>query len=192
VSLRARLNAGYAAGAWSASHNGDDEEVWLVLTTRQGMDGQLPSDEPALESWPLGSVLELGMDPREVQRARRHGRQLLHEHGLSCLSGDAEILISELVTNAIEASRPQADTSQVQLALLCDGTQLLIMVRDTSPEAPQPVQADAADDRGRGLLLVSQLCAQWGWSYLPTRTGKVVWAVTHSASDHSASEQAAP
>jgi anti-sigma regulatory factor (Ser/Thr protein kinase) len=88
-----------------------------------------------------------------VQHARRHARRLLHQDGLSCLSGDAEILISELVTNAIEASRQQADASQVQLALLCDRTQLLIMVRDTSPEVPQPVQADAADDRGRGLLL---------------------------------------
>ena len=59
--------------------------------------------------------------------------------------------------------------------MLCDGTQLLIMVRDTGPELPQPVQVDAADDRGRGLLLVSQLSAQWGWSHLPAKSGKVVW-----------------
>ena len=162
-----------------------------MLTTRQGADGQLPSGELAPESWPLRSVLDLGVNPREVQSARRHARRLLHEHGLSRLSGDAEILISELVTNAIKASRQQADASQVQLALLYDGTQLLIMVRDTSPELPQPVQVDAADDRGRGLLLVSQLSAQWGWSYLPAKSGKVVWAVTRSASGHRDGERTA-
>jgi anti-sigma regulatory factor (Ser/Thr protein kinase) len=163
-----------------------------MLPTRQGADGQLPSDEPTLESWTFGSVVDLGVNPREVQRARRHARRLMHEHGLSCLSGDAEILISELVTNAIEASRPRTETSQLQLALLCDGAQMLIMVRDTSPEVPQPVQADAADDRGRGLLLVSQLCARWGWTYLRAETGKVVWAVTRSASGRSNGERTTP
>lgn len=162
-----------------------------MLTTRQGADDQLPSGEPALESWTLRSVLDIGVNPQEVQHARRHARRLLHQDGLSCLSGDAEILISELVTNAIEASRQQSDASQVQLALLCDGTQLLIMVRDTSPEVPQLVQADAADDRGRGLLLVSQLSAQWGWSYLSAKTGKLVWAVTRSASGHRDGERTA-
>jgi hypothetical protein len=111
VSLRARLNAGYAPGAWSASHNGDDEEVWLVLTTRQGLDSQLPSGEPALESRTLRSVLDLGVKPREVLHAREF------------------LLTSELVTNAIEASLGRTRMSQVQLAILSDGTQLVIVVR---------------------------------------------------------------
>jgi hypothetical protein len=72
-------------------------EVWLVLTLGQGVDGQMPSDVATSESWPFRSVLDLGVNAREVQRARQHARLLLQEHGLSCLSGDVEILVSELV-----------------------------------------------------------------------------------------------
>jgi hypothetical protein len=82
-----------------------------VLTTRQGLDSQLPSGEPALEGWTPRSVLDLGVKPREVLHAREF------------------LLTSEPVTNAIEASLGRTGMSQVQLAILSDGTPLLIVVR---------------------------------------------------------------
>jgi anti-sigma regulatory factor (Ser/Thr protein kinase) len=80
----------------------------------------------------------------------------------------AELLVSELVTNAVAHAR-SAPVMRIDVT----GDAVRVMVADA---APGPVEvADAAQDApgGRGLLLVDSLAASWGWS--PTPEGKRVW-----------------
>jgi hypothetical protein len=59
---------------------------------------------PPQTSWPLQSFLELGPLPSAVPCARLHARQVVWEWGLVRLSEDIELIVSELVTNAVRAS----------------------------------------------------------------------------------------
>jgi anti-sigma regulatory factor (Ser/Thr protein kinase) len=133
--------------------------------------------------WPLQSFLELGALDGAVPSARLHARHVLSEWGRGALADDAEVVVSELVTNAIQASRAMTHAA-IRLWLATDGLQVLICVWDASPQPPTPI--DAADDaeNGRGLLLVEALSKQWDW--FPAEPGsppdhghhgKIVWAV---------------
>jgi serine phosphatase RsbU (regulator of sigma subunit) len=100
-------------------------------------------------------------------RARRLVRIALAHWGLSGCAETAELLVSELVTNAANhATRP------IGLRLLRTTT-LHCEVSDDDPRAPLLRKPEPTDDRGRGLYLVSKLAARWGVGRLPT--GKVVW-----------------
>jgi anti-sigma regulatory factor (Ser/Thr protein kinase) len=128
------------------------------------------------DRWPLHSFLELGALPGAVPCARLHVREMLWEWRLSRLGDDSELIVSELVTNAVRISR--ADGAPVRLWLLSDGVCVLIVVWDASLLAPVPVTLGDDDESGRGLLLVDTLSARWSW-YFPPRPGggKVVWAL---------------
>jgi anti-sigma regulatory factor (Ser/Thr protein kinase) len=130
--------------------------------------------------WPHKDALELGALPGAVPCARLHTRQVLWEWGLAHLRDDAELLIAELVTNAIAIPRPADQTFAVRLWLHADHTRVLILVWDPSPLPPSPGIPDEDAESGRGLLLVSAVSQQWDW-YLPLDTsGKVVWALSGS------------
>ncbi len=107
-----------------------------------------------MDEWPLLSHLELGALPGAVACARLHARQVLWEWGLSAISEDAELLVSELVTNAAQASPPAERIQPVGLWLSSDRSRLLILVQDTSRYPPEPTsRAGYDDERGRGLLI---------------------------------------
>jgi anti-sigma regulatory factor (Ser/Thr protein kinase) len=112
--------------------------------------GQLASE------WSLQSFLELGALDGAVPSARLHARHVLSEWGLGALADDAEVVVSELVTNAVQASRAMTHAA-IRLWLATDRLQVVISVWDASPEPPTRI--DAADDaeNGRGLLLVEAL-----------------------------------
>lgn len=101
---------------------------------------------------------------------------MLWEWGLATLAGSAELVVSELVTNAVQASGAIGRTAPVRLWLLSDEAQLLILVWDASPHPP--VRADVSDDAetGRGLLLVDAISEQWAWYFPAQEGGKYVWA----------------
>jgi anti-sigma regulatory factor (Ser/Thr protein kinase) len=133
--------------------------------------------------WPRQSFLELGALDGAVPSARLHARHVLWEWGLVALAEDAEVVVSELVTNAVQASRAMTHAA-IRLWLAADQLQAVICVWDASPQPPTRI--DAADDaeNGRGLLLVEVLSKQWGW--FPAEPGsppdhghhgKMVWAV---------------
>ena len=109
---------------------------------------------PFAARWPCQSFLKLGALPGAVPCARLHARQVLWEWGLTAFSDSTELLVSELVTNAIRTSRATAQYLPVRLWLVSDGTQIVIFVSDAS--SLPPAANDAADDaeNGRGLLLV--------------------------------------
>ncbi|HEU5353981.1 MAG TPA: SpoIIE family protein phosphatase [Actinocrinis sp.] len=109
----------------------------------------------------------LSAQPITVTRARRLVEQTLAGWGLSALGEVAQLLATELITNAIRyATRP------IELRLLRTGT-LLCEVRDDDHYLPILREAGGLDENGRGLFLVSRLARRWGVSR--TTHGKVVW-----------------
>ena len=134
-----------------------------------------PQGNDITARWPLRSFLELGALPSAVPCARLHTRQLLWEWQLTD-PGDAELLVSELVTNAIQVSQADDRTASVRLWLLADQAQVVMLVWDDSPLPPVPVSGSETEENGRGLLLVDTLSERWG--YLPAANGgKFVWAI---------------
>ncbi len=127
--------------------------------------------EPA--AWPFTSHLDLGALDSAVPCARLHARQVVTEWGLPALADTAELLVSELMTNAIRASAGLMSPA-VALRLFSDGRRVVIHVWDGSSEMPLRQDVDADSESGRGLLLVESLSRDWG-SY-PKAGGKVVWA----------------
>jgi len=134
------------------------------------------------DPWPLQSHLELGALPTAVPCARLHARQMLWEWGLDGLSETAELLVSELVTNAVKATAGQDLPLPVRLRLSSDKDRLLIEVWDADPRPPiLPGLEDdgtpsAAQEGGRGLFLVATLSHRWNWYAPPEWDGKVVWS----------------
>ena len=126
--------------------------------------------------WPLRSFLALGALPSAVPCARLHTRHLLWEWGLTALSEDTEMLVSEIVTNAVQITQADARPAPVRMWLLADRARLLMLVWDDSPLPPVPVSPDNDTENGRGLLLVDAISTRWG--HFPHHGGgKVVWAL---------------
>jgi hypothetical protein len=136
--------------------------------------------------WPQSSLLTLGALKTAPGCARLHVNAVLHEWGMERLAESAEIMTTELVTNAVLASttpdqlraaaRSGNGLAVVHLRLLSDGTRVVIEVWDSVPHTPVARKADVDDESGRGLMLVEALCTQWGCSPVPGWPGKVVWA----------------
>jgi hypothetical protein len=127
-------------------------------------------------SWPLQTHLELAAYPTAPACARGHARSVALEWGLASLADTAELLASEMVTNALQASRRLAaqEIPVIRLWLACDQSSLVLHVWDASHEMPTRQQPDPDDESGRGLMIIDSLATRWG-SY-ETRDGKVVWA----------------
>jgi anti-sigma regulatory factor (Ser/Thr protein kinase) len=104
-------------------------------------------------------------------------RQVIRDYVLTRLSDDVELLVAELVTNAVSASRSLPWPSAVRMWLLSGEASVLVIVGDANPQAPARI--DAADDAesGRGLLLVEATSAWWDWYHLPGADGKVIRAL---------------
>ncbi|WP_171059978.1 SpoIIE family protein phosphatase [Streptomyces montanus] len=135
---------------------GDRDDDIALLAAR--FDGIAPSD---VAYWHL--------DPEDAApgRARRLARRALSRWGLEELSDSVELLVSEVVTNAVRyTSRP------VTLRLLRTDV-LRCEVGDDVPQLPRLRQARATDEGGRGLYLVNKMARRWGATRLST--GKVVW-----------------
>jgi anti-sigma regulatory factor (Ser/Thr protein kinase) len=135
-------------------------------------------------SWPLSSSLPLGAFLTATPCARLHARVVLTEWGLRGLAERAELIVSELVTNAVQAStgpdgRPrygEAGLPVVVLRVSTDGTRVLIEVWDEIPSAPVTERAEPDDEGGRGLMLIEAVSDGWNWTTAPGWTGKVVSA----------------
>lgn len=135
---------------------------------------------PFAARWPLRTFLELGALPGAVPCARLHARNVLREWGLTVFSESTGLLVSELVTNAIQISRVAEQDAPVRLWLVSDRTQVVIFVWDASPLPPLPGDVGQEAESGRGLLIVQAVSARWGWDFPPGMGGKVVWAVADS------------
>jgi anti-sigma regulatory factor (Ser/Thr protein kinase) len=114
--------------------------------------------------------------PESVRIARFHVRAALSFHDLSEYISDAEIVTSELVTNAIRhVAEDPAETIGVSLARVWWPVAVAVIVTDSSPDGPIIRDTFAIRERGRGLHVVEALSVHWGWHPVPG--GKVVYAV---------------
>jgi anti-sigma regulatory factor (Ser/Thr protein kinase) len=145
-----------------------------------------------MNAWPLKSYLELGALPDAVPCARLHAKQLLWEWGLADYTEVVELVVSELVTNAVQASKRLVGSRYngrwipgvppVRLWLRSDKQRVLIQVWDGNHRMPQRQEVeDLEAEGGRGLLLVESLGAEWGAYVVEGGTGKVVWAICAKA-----------
>jgi anti-sigma regulatory factor (Ser/Thr protein kinase) len=107
-------------------------------------------------------------DLPSVRQARALIRDPLKRWDLEDLIGVTELLVSELVTNAIKYAN-----GPTTLQLVLEPDRLVCEVHDTSPALPRVLQVDKDAENGRGLHVVSQLAARWGARR--SQTGKVVW-----------------
>jgi anti-sigma regulatory factor (Ser/Thr protein kinase) len=135
-------------------HNRDDIAVLIARLRR------LPGKEVVSSTLPA--------EPSAVRDARVRVRDTLTGWDLDDLSFTAELLVSELVTNALR----YASGGPIGLRLLRDRT-LVCEVRDQSDALPRARQAAEDDENGRGLQVVQRLAKRWG-SRL-AGSGKVVW-----------------
>ncbi|HEX4091381.1 MAG TPA: ATP-binding SpoIIE family protein phosphatase [Trebonia sp.] len=103
-----------------------------------------------------------------VRQARAMIRDPLKRWGLEDLIPVTELLVSELVTNAIKYAN-----GETTLQLILEPDILTCEVHDTSPALPRVLQVDKDAENGRGLHVVSQLSARWGARR--SHGGKVVW-----------------
>ena len=134
-----------------------------------------PSDDVALllaRTRALGAdqvaTWDITPDPERVAAARQAATEQLSVWGLDEAAFVTELVVSELVTNAIRYGAPP-----VQLRLIRDRT-LICEVSDGSSTSPHLRRAHAFDEGGRGLLLVAQLTHRWGSRQ--TDRGKTIWA----------------
>jgi anti-sigma regulatory factor (Ser/Thr protein kinase) len=116
--------------------------------------------------------------PSAVPWARRVLRHVLYEWQVESIEDPAALLVSELVTNAVEASggrtgRDHGQLLMIGLTIRLTAASLVLEVWDASPLRPVPQKADTASDRGRGLLLIDTLADSWG--HRAANGGKIVW-----------------
>jgi anti-sigma regulatory factor (Ser/Thr protein kinase) len=113
-------------------------------------------------SWPLPD------DPAVVSRARALAAHQLNQWGLEHLVESTELIVSELVTNAIRYGNGTVGLRLIRHELLtCE-------VSDAGNSHPRLCRPRTTDENGRGLLLVSRLSHRWGTRYTPN--GKLIWA----------------
>lgn len=130
--------------------------------------------------WLLRSSLQLGALPMATPCARLHARHVLWEWGLHAVADTAELLVSELVTNGVNASRAMEGNPPVWLRLSTDKVRVLIEVWDGNIRPPEPRELNGGlpafgDEGGRGLFLVAMLSEHWNWYLTQQPKGKVVW-----------------
>ncbi|MFE9647962.1 SpoIIE family protein phosphatase [Streptomyces sp. NPDC006365] len=136
------------------THHGEDD-IALLMARVQGLPAESVGD------WTLPR------EPRSVGRAREFARGQLLSWDLEPLVDTAELLVSELVTNALRYGE-----GDIRLRLLLDRT-LVCEVWDAGLVQPRRRRARDTDEGGRGLQLVGLLSAAWGSRRTPR--GKTVW-----------------
>jgi anti-sigma regulatory factor (Ser/Thr protein kinase) len=131
----------------------------------------------------LTSGLTLAAVPTAAGVARLFVRQRLSQWGLNRLMNDAELVTSELVTNAVNATgtanpRPRwselDNLALIAVRLVVTADSLVIEVWDRDPSPPVLKDTAAVDEAGRGLLIVGALCRRWHY-FFPESCGKAVW-----------------
>ncbi|MFE7384330.1 SpoIIE family protein phosphatase [Streptomyces zhihengii] len=134
-----------------------DDIALLVARTRR-------LDPSLVASW------EVPQEPSAVGPVRAACSRRLAEWGLEDIAFTTELVLSELITNAVRYG-----SGPIGVRLLHDpGRTLVCEVSDGSSTSPHLRRATATDEGGRGLFLVAQLASRWGTRYLPA--GKVIWA----------------
>ncbi|MDT0307732.1 SpoIIE family protein phosphatase [Streptomyces sp. DSM 44917] len=135
------------------AHDSDDLALLAVRL------GRLPAERVMTRAFPA--------ERHMVREARHQVRETLRDWGLTALADRAELLVSELVTNAVRHARGPVGLRMVH------GPTLLVEVTDPDPAPPRERTAAPEDEGGRGLPLVARESRRWGSRRVPA--GKTVW-----------------
>ncbi|MFF0291479.1 SpoIIE family protein phosphatase [Streptomyces sp. NPDC005262] len=111
---------------------------------------------------------DLPDDPAAVSHARTHVAEKLAAWGLADVAPTTELIVSELVTNAIRHAQPP-----IQLRLIHHAGSLVCEVADGSSTSPHLRRARTFDENGRGLFIIAQLAEHWGTRH--NHYGKTIW-----------------
>ncbi len=138
-----------------------------------------PSAGPAAGASGHPHGLELPAHASAAALARGHVRKVLTEWGREDLTDSAELVISELVANAVKATPIDAladdgTTEIVWMHLYRSGAGVVLEVWDCSRTPPVKRSAGLDDECGRGLQIVDILAKEWGYRW-PRIGGKIVW-----------------
>ncbi|MGW6159814.1 SpoIIE family protein phosphatase, partial [Streptomyces sp. NPDC055144] len=133
-----------------------DDVAFLVARPR-------PLTAESVATWNLSFELS------SVGLARKMTSDRLTQWRLEELSFSAELIVSELVTNAIRHAH-----GPIELRLIRTGNRLICAASDASSTSPHLRRATVSDEGGRGLFLVAQFAQRWGTRH--TAEGKVIWA----------------
>ncbi|MEU6866702.1 SpoIIE family protein phosphatase [Streptomyces sp. NPDC046876] len=132
-----------------------DDVALLVARTRR-------LDRARIAEW------DVPPDPAAVSRVRNACARKLADWGLEDIAFTSELILSELITNAIRYG-----TEPIRVRLLYDRS-LICEVADGSSTSPHLRRAAVTDEGGRGLFLVAQFAQRWGTRYPPR--GKIIWS----------------
>ncbi|MFI2200385.1 SpoIIE family protein phosphatase [Streptomyces sp. NPDC020192] len=133
-----------------------DDIALLVARTRL-------TDPDRVADW------DVPADPAAIAPLRAACARRLAAWDLDEISFTTELILSELVTNAIRYGG-----EPISLRLLLNGDSLICEVADGSSTSPHLRRAATTDEGGRGLFLVAQFARRWGVRY--TARGKVIWS----------------
>ncbi|MFG2915089.1 SpoIIE family protein phosphatase [Kitasatospora sp. NPDC048298] len=168
------VDIGMARLAEALSRRGAPLDELCADAVRQLVPGPKPDDVALLlaRTRALGDdqvvSWDVPCDPSAVAGVRAAASRRLREWGLDELTMTTELIVSELVTNAIRyAEAPIRLRLLRQSALICE-------ISDASNTSPRLRRARSTDEGGRGLFLVAQLTHRWGTRHTPN--GKVIWA----------------
>lgn len=169
------IDAGLALLSGALERGSDDSPEETCRVVLDELLPPRPSDDIALivaRTRALGpdrvAEWDVPMDPAAVGEVRAAVVRQLARWELEELSFSTELILSELVTNAIRYGG-----APVRVRLLRDRA-LICEVSDGSSTSPHLRYAAMTDEGGRGLFLVAQLAERWGTRYTPT--GKIIWA----------------
>ncbi|WP_413098451.1 SpoIIE family protein phosphatase [Streptomyces sp. Inha503] len=155
-----------AIASWADGDQAQDDAALLLVRVHA-------LAEDSMAAWSIPA------DPAEVARARAQCLRQLAAWDLDEVGFVVELIVSELVTNAIRYGN-----APLCLRLLRDGYRVLICeVSDCGHTSPHLRRAGLDDEGGRGLFLVAQLTARWGTRYTPD--GKTIWTEIRLGPDSS-------
>ncbi|GGK79690.1 hypothetical protein Sme01_21470 [Sphaerisporangium melleum] len=134
--------------------------------------GARPQVRMTARLWPAHTSAQraswvLFPEPTTVPKTRRRVRRKLADWGLSGDCDIVELLVSEVVTNAMRHSWGAV------MSLSADRGRVRCEVQDTNPGLPEVQEVHEGDEGGRGVYLMQALSTSWGSH--PLATGKVVW-----------------
>jgi anti-sigma regulatory factor (Ser/Thr protein kinase) len=135
----------------------------------------------AAEAIPRLIAFALPGIPESVPVARSRVRAALGLHGLGEYADDAEIIVSELVTNAVQHACDNG-TMTIGVTLTAAGSPAAVTVAVSDSSRLGPVRRDTPPDseQGRGLQIVRALSAHWGWRQKTAeRRSSRSWAGRH-------------
>jgi hypothetical protein len=176
AALRATTEAGGVSGAGFLAAGAPQgmRQVSNFLPPHPSMGGTAyPLAQPS-------AICLLGPRPEAVKTSRDFTRATLLDWDMSILDDVAELVVSELVTNALRHGVPSAhklvSEHCIRLRLLAQAPFMMCMVTDPGRDIPVLREAEPTSETGRGLNVVESCSVRWGW-HLLDEGGKVVWAL---------------